>query len=305
MQVLMDVFSGRPNPVWELTPHEADALVDRITAAPEVMAAPSPAALGLRGFIVETHLPDRLRRPGLPLRFALPAGTPAPAAPRRRRRETAALRSDRVTDPRADITDFLLETAQRAVDAQVLEKAKRSRAATAGGPTRDSERVERSMATTGEDEVPATAGGNCRPLLTPLNSAFWEYAPIRLNNNCYNYATNFASNTVAQPGRRVGHIYQAFDCDAVQAAARLDGCLTACEGNVRVVALAIWPGVDFHWYRLHPGGLWAHKLGITDVWTHDNLGRILANGLTPATCDRGPYTVFCGFFYAPLGLQVL
>jgi hypothetical protein len=109
---------------------------------------------------------------------------------------------------------------------------------------------------------------------------------------------------VAQPGRQAGQTYTGFDCGRVVAAAVNDGYLQTLKGVARVVALAIWPGLDFHWWRLHPDGMWAHKLGLSTARNFDNAGRVIANGLTPETCERLPYSDFCGYFYAPLSVRV-
>jgi hypothetical protein len=100
-------------------------------------------------------------------------------------------------------------------------------------------------------------------------------------------------------------MYGGFTCESVATAAGFDGCVTDCRGTMRVVALGIWPGFDFHWWRLHPNGAWAHKIGTSPVFQQDNSGRILANGLTPQNCDRGPYVEFCGYFFVPLGVEVM
>jgi hypothetical protein len=61
--VQLDVFSGRPNPGWPLTPEESDALLARINrlATEGGGGATMPAVLGYRGFIVsraETGVPE-------------------------------------------------------------------------------------------------------------------------------------------------------------------------------------------------------------------------------------------------------
>jgi hypothetical protein len=49
--VELDIFSGRPNPRWELDAHDRDAL-QRLHAglSPAGAAAPEPPGLGYRGF---------------------------------------------------------------------------------------------------------------------------------------------------------------------------------------------------------------------------------------------------------------
>lgn len=311
MRVVMDVFSGRPNPQWQLTPAEARELRDRLAARPSVPLAMPPPILGLRGFVVEAEIADGPLPYALPSRFSIPAPAPpieTPSLPQAKvRRHAAAAREARPTVTAQDdagIAAWLLQTAAGRVEDKVLETLHRS--TIEARPARKTKAKTSAVAKHAlAPTAPALEGVACDPFLTPFNFAFWEYVPVRLNNNCYNYATNYASNTVAQPGRRAGRQYQAFGCADVRAAAMADGCLDACEGKVRVVALAIWPGVDFHWWRMHPGGMWAHKLGVTDVWTIDNIGRLIGNGLTPETCDRGPYSLFCGFLYVPLGTTVV
>jgi len=56
------------------------------------------------------------------------------------------------------------------------------------------------------------------------------------------------------------------------------------------VALVIWPGVDYHWYRQDDNGCWSHKPGSTPVTNLDDSGRFIAD---PLACDRGDYTDFC------------
>ncbi|MBD2020140.1 hypothetical protein H6F43_08055 [Leptolyngbya sp. FACHB-36] len=53
MQVEVDVFSGRPNPQWTLTPPEADQLIQRVQALPsESGEGDVKEGLGYRGLIV-------------------------------------------------------------------------------------------------------------------------------------------------------------------------------------------------------------------------------------------------------------
>ncbi len=58
------------------------------------------------------------------------------------------------------------------------------------------------------------------------------------------------------------------------------------------MALVIWPGVDFHWYRKGRNGSWSHKPGSTAVTNLDNSGNFITD---PRTADRGGYTSFCTF----------
>jgi hypothetical protein len=98
-------------------------------------------------------------------------------------------------------------------------------------------------------------------------------------------------------------MYTAINCVEVTKASLCEGlhkrydCFPASQAPGYLVALVIAPGpgfVDFHWYRQMREGFWGHKPGKTAVRNTDNSGKVITN---PATCNRGPYTIFCGYFY--------
>ena len=302
MRVTMNIYSGRPNPTWSLARGRTRELVDRLTATAPVLTPDEPPALGFRGFTLDADLEDLATTPNVPARVVLPSAEVLEAPAKRAGRAAAVVATEERTAAQ-DLSQWLLSTAPDAIAQDLNEAAESStrqkseRSATA--------KPARKAAAREEIVEPALATAVCQPFLTPIQEAFWNQPFTRFTNNCYNYASNFVSNTLAQPGRRSGRMYTGFECGNVSRAANFDGYRGECDGSVRVVALAIWPGFDFHWWRLHPGGFWAHKIGTSMVMRFDNQGRILGNGLTPANCDRGPYTVFCGFFFGPLGLEVL
>jgi hypothetical protein len=309
VRVTLNLFSGRPNPSWRLTPSQARHLVERVAAPGVPVEAEEAPALGLRGITVDAEMEDVVLARPVPSRFVL--ATPAVAAARRPakpagRRSTRGPAADVPTPPDAHgLVEWLLTTAGDALESRVAEEV---RSALRGEPPSAAavERDARGRGTSAEAELTsALDASGCEPFLTAIHAGFWNTPSIRFRNNCYNYATNFVSNTLAQPGRRAGRQFASFDCQSVANAAASDGCLPSCRGSVRVVALAIWPGFDFHWWRLHPNASWAHKIGTSPVLQVDNAGRRLTNALTPANCDRGPYTRFCGFFFVPLGVTVL
>lgn len=126
---------------------------------------------------------------------------------------------------------------------------------------------------------------------------------VQLNNNCYNYGCNIKTNTFAQPGRAHGITLSYSDldsCTAVNNGAVADGLKTVecdkgcgCEKCHHQLALVLWPGMDYHWYRKDRDGKWSHKPGQTQATNLDNSGNIISD---PRNADRGPYTVFCGCF---------
>lgn len=54
----------------------------------------------------------------------------------------------------------------------------------------------------------------------------------------------------------------------------------------------VWPGEDYHFYRLDNDGTWSHKSGRTMARNTDDSGQFITN---PMTADRGPYTDFSGW----------
>jgi len=72
--------------------------------------------------------------------------------------------------------------------------------------------------------------GNCRGLFMS--------AKFQANNNCYNYSTNVATNSFAQPGRMTGNMYQQATGADVSKGAVSDGLQLI--GDVDTVALMRW-----------------------------------------------------------------
>jgi len=156
----------------------------------------------------------------------------------------------------------------------------------------------------------AAAQAVCTIELGRFNPAFWNAPAVVGRNNCYNYASNRRTDTFAQPGRASGAIYSAINCAQVGPAAVRDGALPSgsCAPNSQAprwyMALVIAPGpgfIDYHWYRKSVEGFWGHKPGGTPAKNTDNSGRVITD---PRTANRGPYTIFCGFYYAQNRMRV-
>jgi hypothetical protein len=145
------------------------------------------------------------------------------------------------------------------------------------------------------DQAALAAAGVCSLYYTSWDDfSFWN-GTRKPDNNCYNYAANYASNTFAQPGRQGGQIFTALTVSAIKAAMQRDGWVLSCDTSNLRVALVIWPGVDYHFYRknLNDAGAsrWCHKPGQTNARNKDNSGNYITN---PENCDRGPYTTWGG-----------
>lgn len=156
---------------------------------------------------------------------------------------------------------------------------------------------------TGSQSVASTSSGDpqCPPCggadAPGYNPGYWNGDSHRkASNNCYAYANNQATNTFPQPGRGSGQVFTFIDCDDVRLAAERDGLVTVGSFQASragwYVALVIWPGQDYHWYRQDTVGCWSHKPGSTSVRNLDNGGAQISD---PQLCDRGPYSIFCTY----------
>jgi hypothetical protein len=317
MIVTVDVFSGRPNPVWRLSNRDNARLLERLSGRALPPATGADTILGFRGFIVsagsDDEMPDTMAtevRIGGPM----PAQAPAPEP------HLTALSAFEW----AEVSRFLLNTGRHVLDPAVatsLESLIQTQAAPS--PKEDAalwmEPAEPAPEEPPAGEVPRTeaavpedlaALAPCVIANTPYNPGFWNRPGVQGKNNCYNFAMNWRSDTFAQPGRISGHPYTAINCSAIGTAADWDGCHSYCSGSNKNVALVIAPrflgnGPDFHWYRRQREGFWAHKPGGGAATNRDNRGRLIdGTSLTPANCDRGDYIIFCGYRFSPTGMRV-
>ena len=143
------------------------------------------------------------------------------------------------------------------------------------------------------------------------------YEPDRWNNwlhmdanNCYNYANNEITDTMAQPGKASHCLFSqthptgqkiehSSTCDGLRALHAEDAKQLPSH-SLNLVALVFWPPeyiegeimFDFHWYRLDNNGMFSHKPGQTAATNVDNSGKLIKD---PRYADRGPYTEFVGF----------
>lgn len=124
---------------------------------------------------------------------------------------------------------------------------------------------------------------------------------VQENDNCYNYGTNIITETFAQPGCGTLHKWDENTCESVGAAAVRDGLVGPVTptsdqpSNGHYIALVMWPGVNFHWYRKDDTGYWSHKPGSTEARDYDNNGNKIKD---PATAARGSYSQFCYYYIA-------
>ncbi|MFO1091539.1 MAG: hypothetical protein U1E46_18340 [Hyphomicrobiales bacterium] len=298
LKIEVDVFSGRPNPTWLITDEAISAkILDRVSERPDAVARPGTGfdGLGIRELRVSTIQDDAGKRRGIPQEFAV-ASTAAkdfresgrialellelmPVDPQIRLREHELTPLDR------GMRDLLIKTLKEYLDKP--PRLKLPKLPLLRNPL---------ISTTHDDRCE-----RCDYEVSKFNPGFWNRPAVQPHNNCYNYARNWRTDTFAQPGRAHGQQASTMACGAVTAAAMADGlkhrcdCLPKSEFPRRLMALVIWPGVDYHWYRHQRGGFWGHKPGQTAARNVDNSNNLISN---PETCNRGGYTDFCGYFYA-------
>lgn len=105
-------------------------------------------------------------------------------------------------------------------------------------------------------------------------------------------------------GRGSGQRYTQTSAPNVYAATLRDGLTSLAgpdAGNQCLIALVIWPGEDYHFYRLDNDGTWSHKSGRTPARNVDDSGNIITD---PRTADRGPYAVFGGWLGVGPGVTI-
>lgn len=275
VEVTIDIFSGRKNPIIEFKGDEAKAVLERLRPGRKILgkkAFPTEPTLGYRGLIIN-QIGEPLR--DLPKTFRLANGNligPGLA--------------DRANDETFE--DFVCDTGRfkelgesfcGVVKEEIIRFRELSEKWTVGKII----------------WPPLFDLCKCAPFYEP---AWWNVPAIQPHNNCYNYSTNYRTDTFAQPGRAAGAMYTSLSCSSVKAAALKDDLIdsptqeNACPTQGHLVALVIWPNFDFHWYRKGQNGYWSHKPGGSAVTNLDSSAAIISD---PRTANRGPYTDFCEF----------
>lgn len=298
MKITIDIYSGRKNPEFDLNEKDAKKFMERFAGKTPLSAENVESPLGFRGFLVEAStdvkLPDNI-----PTSFQVGGVANSGFKAKVSSRKARALSEDE----NDDAVKWLLSKAKGAVDEVIFNNIKETLS------LRKKATSKAVSAAVEEDKLwnKLQIISPCIIANTAYNPGFWNNeAFVMANNNCYNYAMNYRSNTFAQPGRKSGNLYiPPPACLNVKNSAVKDGLQTVCAGSVKNVALVIWPGVDYHWYRRHSEGFWGHKPGSTAARNTDNNGKII-NGttLTPFNCARGNYTIFCGYYFSPTGMTV-
>ena len=269
--ITVHMYSGVPDPTWELTPEQEAELQNKIVKNRKRTFQQSPGSAGLlgyRGFEVRSvgdrDLPSKMHV----FDSVLDIGETDEA---------------NFVDSDSDLELFLLKTGKKVLRKNEADHITETVQKNASGG------MATSLSDYSLDAVP------------PYNPGKWNNDPyVKKNNNCYNYSNDKITNTFAQPGRGSGQMGPfPPTCNETGAAAERDGQVkvrspstTPSDGHY--IALVIWPGNDYHWYRLDSNAMWSHKPGQTAARNTDNSGNLISN---PETSDRGPYTIFCGYYH--------
>ena len=188
MLVTMDIYSGVPNPSWELSEADATRLVERVAGRALAGVEEVPPVLGFRGFIISRGPEDaHAEAASLPDSFRLDPQLAAELLPGVRAEETAV--AEMTAGDKEDTMSFLLGTAAGAVNDELLEVARQSIARAGQAPAAGAE---------------AAVVAACIIQNPSYNPAFWNAPGVVGRNNCYNFAMNYRSDTFAQPGRISG-----------------------------------------------------------------------------------------------------
>jgi hypothetical protein len=297
VKVTIDIFSGRPNPELTLSAKEAKDLFKQIapTGAMRKMTAANvpqaPEHLGLRGIQINqlksatTEFPESFFLSHETLFTGARAAAMKDTDTMERIFKLVAAKSKLLTNA-GKVRDFMKIYKEEVGQSRAVRERVLAAAPIIGTPT-------------GIQLLTCT----CGPVYEP---DWWNNNPqIKGNNNCYNYACNQRTDSFAQPGRGTNKMYTSLSGCTVAAGAisakagaisdaLVDTPLAnnKCPAKGHLVALVIWPGADFHWYRKGVNTLWSHKPGSTSVTNLDNSGAVITD---PRTANRGSYTQFCTF----------
>jgi hypothetical protein len=326
-RITLDIFSGRPNPTWDLDDAQVADVLREIAQQRDLVGAEDAGSgkLGFRGLLLDVGdahggregLPGRFRvsgedARGVALADALLARLGAPS------HTAGALPQGLAPLDQLDLRRLVHESAGDA-SGQGAGGSPPAEADSESTQSLSTQQAGTQQATTAAATAAATvigsdatswstiAQGACSIEVAAFNPGYWNATGVITSNNCYNYATNRRTDTFAQPGRATGAQATAMKCANVSAGAVSDGayaapnCVPAGQEPRWYMALVIWTGVDYHWYRKQAEGYWGHKPGQTAAKNTDNSGNVIYD---PQTANRGGYKTFCGYYFARAGMVI-
>jgi hypothetical protein len=294
MQLTFDVFSGRPNPSWQLPSTIAQRVFDLVNDIGLLRQSTKEfqGRLGYRGS--QIILPAELA-----VKYRVP---------------TWLKLSAEGFDHSVLLKELLaLAWAANFIGNQELNEVARLIIKTLG---KNSSSSSPPPPPASPPPQPVQQFGPCAFEMLYFDPAPWNTPAFQPTNNCYAYASNKLAPYPDKPqpgaasGRRLAWPPQGAE---VRAFSKLDGahdvgdCFPDSEAPRLLVALVIWPwdGVpghiaDYHWYRKHPD-CWGHKPGSYTARNYDDSNAVITN---PETCNRGHYTEFHGYMLMPKSQRV-
>jgi hypothetical protein len=312
LEVELDIFSGMPNPRWILSSREERELTERVEAdtsqLSDVTYPDEPLGLGYRGFIVRSVKSDlgawdswRTTASARTVGAEFRVGVHATA------READSVAHWLLTEPadRMGLDDELRTVARRGPSVVPPEREERY------PPSPDL------FGEPADVERGVTWHRPCPTTIYAANADIFNAPGTVEKNNCYCFASNHVANIrYALPGRRGGKPAASPTVDNIRGGLYADGWADNCQTNTLVIAAIVWPGHDFHFYRLvspAPEWLWYHKAGGTPAVYLDGAGYPIRRQVTgggsviwrhPQNCVKTPpdpvvpvYTEFVGWFY--------
>ena len=309
LEVELDIFSGMPNPTWVLSKSQEGTLYELLSAEPRQLSALANEderyGLGYRGLIVR--------------RIKTDDGTWDKAMSARRTPFPDEFRIGRTQAKKDSAADWLVKTATRQgarLDDEIKEVVSKGVVVVpkAKGPADPSAKIDPKLVERAEVavDVPYKLSSKkhetwwaCGSNYFSANASYFNDPAHVTRNNCYCFASNHRPDIrYARPGTRGGHPATSITCGGCIDGLRWDGWKDGCQPTGLTIVMVMWPGRDYHFYRLVTGGpfwWWGHKPGGTPAKYTDDCGHAIyqfqGQGYAPNNICRGNYTDFCGYFY--------
>ncbi len=292
IHVTINIFSGRPNPSWEINDEDRFFEFQHLFAEHREALAEIHSGyvgLGFRGLAVQVT--DGAEAIGLPRNFEVAGGgSQDPSA-------SAYLAEALLNTMPADAREGLSSEFPDFIRAEIRRTTQRSPDDLAAVAVEDKPKTTRDMRAT---SLPDYMDPDC--------ACFWNSPKICQSNVCYNFALNYA---VASGLVRVGcasskgYSPSQINCVTVTNAAIGDG-LSVWPGDDKFepgkrkykVALYVQPqfDMDYHWYRLCKDETWWHKIGSEKATNLGDDGKVLAIDNFDNHAHHTKYPSFCGYF---------
>lgn len=213
LTVTLNVYSGRPNPVWTLDEDQSEALMKLLYDGGEPTNLKSSAGkvgLGYRGFQVVSSATSAMGAMSIHAHDGIIDPGPTEL---------------NLISAKKTIESFLLETAGKTIDKSVRKHVNDSLKA----------KQPMSLKDFANESASLVVCPLCKAADAPIyNPSIWNIPSVQPFNNCYNYANDLKTNTFAQPGKAHGKTITDFTCAIVQPCATADGLAPTANFSVKL-----------------------------------------------------------------------